>query len=622
MADRDNDEITNGEGSGGGLPRRRHQHLIHEDSPMIRSTSQPSRSAPVPGAAYVPLPPALAALPRGQGGAPLPGGLRRRLEGLFGVDLSGVQIHHRPEVHAAGALALTRGLDIYFAPGRYDPETPHGLELLGHELTHVVQQCTGKVGTPPGDAGAIVLDAALEAEANRMGRLAARALGRQSPTPAFVRPPAGPRLRPPARDRLQPAAAITYYGLGPCRQLNEIVIVGSHDAGITRGAWNAMTQDLDILGQAEAGARFFDLRVAAASASLLGNRAVLKAFHADGILKVSWKTKKLMNLEPENPYNQGQFAERRIKQSRLLAGAFGLDLSQILLQASAFVYHNPTEFLILKFDKCTNWPLIAEACMTILGKNYVTMKPDPNNCPLYKKTGSLNTMTLQELRGKVIVLFSEKGLITLSPDQRGPDSGIHGWRNLKGTEFLATAYDSQYDGMQYYGKGGTPVMMPLASLKINWQRKKQVKLMREAVPCGAQVMKMAYWTTTGVFNSIRRRNNQMWSQKNVEKLRRIWYECLDDAFKELTSAGITDLASAVAVPIIKTHLPNIVMIDFVDQAKCRTIYDLNTIGGPAALYNAALAAQAEVEADPGVGQPELGTGEGTSGTRNPQGGGG
>ena len=123
--------------------------MIHEDSPMIRSTRQPCSSAAVPGAAYVPVPPALAELPRGQGGAPLPAGLRRRLEGLFGVDFSGVQIHHRPEVQAAGALALTRGLDIYFAPGRDDPARPHGLELLGHELTHVVQQCTGRVGTPP-----------------------------------------------------------------------------------------------------------------------------------------------------------------------------------------------------------------------------------------------------------------------------------------------------------------------------------------------------------------------------------------------------------------------------------------------------------------------------------------
>ena len=35
--------------------------------------------------------------------------------------------------------------DIYFAPGRYQPHDSAGLELLGHELTHVVQQAQGRV---------------------------------------------------------------------------------------------------------------------------------------------------------------------------------------------------------------------------------------------------------------------------------------------------------------------------------------------------------------------------------------------------------------------------------------------------------------------------------------------
>jgi len=45
------------------------------------------------------------------------------------------------------------GRDIYFAPGRYQPETPKGQRLLAHELTHTVQQSEG--ATPrrgePGD---------------------------------------------------------------------------------------------------------------------------------------------------------------------------------------------------------------------------------------------------------------------------------------------------------------------------------------------------------------------------------------------------------------------------------------------------------------------------------------
>ncbi len=36
--------------------------------------------------------------------------------------------------------ALTIGSDIYFAPGRYQPDTVQRQQLLGHELAHVVQQ--------------------------------------------------------------------------------------------------------------------------------------------------------------------------------------------------------------------------------------------------------------------------------------------------------------------------------------------------------------------------------------------------------------------------------------------------------------------------------------------------
>jgi hypothetical protein len=56
---------------------------------------------------------------------------------------------------------------------------------------------------------------------------------------------------------------IMYSKLGEDKKLNQIVMAGSHDAGITKGGANAQTQDLDIGGQALAGIRFFDLRVAA-----------------------------------------------------------------------------------------------------------------------------------------------------------------------------------------------------------------------------------------------------------------------------------------------------------------------------------------------------------------------
>jgi len=80
-------------------------------------------------------------------GRPLPRALRRRLELRLGDDLAGVRIHTDAEAAAlcrrVGALAFTVGRNIYFAQGAWDPGSEAGIELLAHELTHVIQQRSG-----------------------------------------------------------------------------------------------------------------------------------------------------------------------------------------------------------------------------------------------------------------------------------------------------------------------------------------------------------------------------------------------------------------------------------------------------------------------------------------------
>lgn len=107
------------------------------------------------------------------GGWPLPRDVRSRMESALGANFSDVRIHVGPEASAIGAIAFTWGSDIHFAPGQYNPYTPEGQSLLGHELTHVVQQRAGRVANPFGSGVAVVQDQALEAEADRMGRQAA-----------------------------------------------------------------------------------------------------------------------------------------------------------------------------------------------------------------------------------------------------------------------------------------------------------------------------------------------------------------------------------------------------------------------------------------------------------------
>lgn len=107
------------------------------------------------------------------GGRPLPDSVRTKMESFFGADFSDVRIHVGPEAPSIGALAFTMGSSLYFAPGQYNPDSPQGQALLGHELAHVVQQRQGRVRNPFGSGVAVVQDPHLEAEADRLGLRAA-----------------------------------------------------------------------------------------------------------------------------------------------------------------------------------------------------------------------------------------------------------------------------------------------------------------------------------------------------------------------------------------------------------------------------------------------------------------
>jgi hypothetical protein len=84
---------------------------------------------------------------------------------MFGAGLSDVRIHE--SAVQGRELACTWGADIWFARGAYRPHDPEGLEVLGHELAHVLQQRAGR-------AGGGVAGLALEAEACRAGDSVAR----------------------------------------------------------------------------------------------------------------------------------------------------------------------------------------------------------------------------------------------------------------------------------------------------------------------------------------------------------------------------------------------------------------------------------------------------------------
>src|SRR5262245_38715864 len=96
------------------------------------------------------------AIPRG-GGQPLDARVLEKLEGFFGRQLPQVRIHTGPAAGAAGAgveaEAVALGRDIDCGEGKFAPESQQGLGLLGHELTHVLQQGGGAGSGIHGEEG-------------------------------------------------------------------------------------------------------------------------------------------------------------------------------------------------------------------------------------------------------------------------------------------------------------------------------------------------------------------------------------------------------------------------------------------------------------------------------------
>ena len=77
-------------------------------------------------------------------GRPLPGDVRARMESALGADLGEVRLHAGPVAagltRALAARAFTAGTDVFLGNGQYPTDSSAARGVLGHELTHVVQQ--------------------------------------------------------------------------------------------------------------------------------------------------------------------------------------------------------------------------------------------------------------------------------------------------------------------------------------------------------------------------------------------------------------------------------------------------------------------------------------------------
>jgi hypothetical protein len=111
---------------------------------------------------------ALGATLNGRNETSLPERLRSGIEALSGLSMDQVRVHRNSSRPAQlQALAYTQGREIHLGPGQE--------QHLPHEAWHVVQQMQGRVRATTQMRGVgLNDDAALEAEADRMGEQAAR----------------------------------------------------------------------------------------------------------------------------------------------------------------------------------------------------------------------------------------------------------------------------------------------------------------------------------------------------------------------------------------------------------------------------------------------------------------
>ena len=118
---------------------------------------------------------------RTSGGSPLPDGLRNRLEGEFQHRFDHVRIHasgsDASSAEALHAEAFTVENHIFFNTGKFNPQNKKGMELLAHELTHVLQHDEGRLNSSSGEMNVSSPTDSVEIEAVRRGAEVAQSVG-------------------------------------------------------------------------------------------------------------------------------------------------------------------------------------------------------------------------------------------------------------------------------------------------------------------------------------------------------------------------------------------------------------------------------------------------------------
>jgi Domain of unknown function (DUF4157) len=150
-------------------------------------------------------------------GQRLPENVSAKMGNSLGANFSDVRVHTDGQAEQLGALAFAVGSDLHFAQGKYDPASQHGQELIGHELTHVIQQRNGRVSAPVqagGGNATVVQDPLLEAEADALGAQAAGSSGANTDLVQTATTAAGSNLMIQQKPIVQAFFPALFSGIG------------------------------------------------------------------------------------------------------------------------------------------------------------------------------------------------------------------------------------------------------------------------------------------------------------------------------------------------------------------------------------------------------------------------
>ena len=176
----------------------------------------------------------------------MPEPVQAKMEETLGADFSGVRLYESPVVAQNGAEAAASGNRVAFAPGKLNFGSSAGLELLGHELSHVASQARGEVS-----GSGFLNDPALERKADADGKKAASAVDSFSggtitpmsgePAPSLAGPVQAKLFKKPKKNGLisaQPDTSPESLAYMQAMRAREAELQEQHQAEIRNGRVN------------------------------------------------------------------------------------------------------------------------------------------------------------------------------------------------------------------------------------------------------------------------------------------------------------------------------------------------------------------------------------------------